>query len=172
MNTIACYAAAREAVRRWLASGIKGVFLFTGNRGNTAICPAVMSLGLTKAASWYLLQMLAAAYGAEEKGGLRFYFVDERTPEGKGMEWISGKGHAEFFAELAGREGQGEMLATFVKGKGYVGFKGEERVTLKVMGPEELADLEYGREEKEEREKREGEGVELWVGLIGLAGGD
>ena len=105
-----------------------------------------MSLGLTKAASAYLVQTLAAAYGEK---GIRSYFVDERTPEGKGMLWISGEAHAEFFAELAGRERQGGVLATFVKGRGYVGFEGEEGLTLKVVRMEDLADLEYGREERE-----------------------
>jgi hypothetical protein len=46
------------------------------------------------------------------------------------MHYILGPGHAEFFLQLAEKEGQGEPLATFVRGKGYMRFKGDERAIL------------------------------------------
>lgn len=46
-----------------------------------------------------------------------------------------GRGHAEFFYGLAEREGrQGEALATFVRGKGYVGFESNRGAVLPVGG--------------------------------------
>lgn len=88
-----------------------------------------------------MIQSLVAAYKDSHH---RFYYVDERTPEGKGMIHISGKAHANFFAQLAEKEGQGPPLATFVKRKGYTAFAGEESTNLPVVALEDVADLQYG----------------------------
>jgi len=79
-----------------------------------------------------MIQTLAATprFGSQ---GHRFYYVDERTPEGKGMRHISGPGHADFFLELAENDGQGNPLATFVRGKGYVHFEGNDGAVLPVI---------------------------------------
>jgi hypothetical protein len=60
------------------------------------------------------------------------------------MFYISGPGHAEYFLELAEKEGQGPALATFVRGKGYVKFEGNDGATLPLRTGDELADVEYG----------------------------
>ena len=60
------------------------------------------------------------------------------------MMYISGPGHAEYFLELAEKEGLGPALATFVRGKGYVKFEETEGVNLPVMTTEQLADVGYG----------------------------
>lgn len=96
---------------------------------------------MTKGASWYLIQTLVVAL---KDSGFRFYYVDERTPEGKGMRFISGEAHASFFLELAEREDQGPPLATFVRGKGYTAFAGDELASLPVLSLTELADFDYG----------------------------
>lgn len=54
----------------------------------------------------------------------RFYYADERTPDGSIVgRAIDGSAHAEFYVQLAESETQGPWLATFVKGKGYVEFQ-------------------------------------------------
>ena len=76
----------------------------------------------------------------------RFYYADERTPEGKGMQFISGRGHAEFFHALAKQDGQGEALATFVRGEGYTRFESSQRAVLPVGVLGERVDFGYGAE--------------------------
>jgi hypothetical protein len=105
--------------------------------------PEFFALGVTKSSTWYMVQTLIATPLFASKG-YRFYYVDERTPEGKGMRFISGPGHAEFFLQLAEQEGQGDPLATFVRGKGYTGFESNERAALPLGIVEERVDVGYG----------------------------
>lgn len=76
--------------------------------------------------------------------GCRFYFVDERTPEGKETYRTSGPGHADFFLQLAEQDKKGEPLATWVKGKSYVGFERDQRTILSSVAVEEILDPKYG----------------------------
>jgi NAD(P)-dependent dehydrogenase (short-subunit alcohol dehydrogenase family) len=144
VNTTSVFAATQAAVAGFvrLPEATSKTFIFTGNRGAAAITPAVFTLGLTKAAAWYMIQMLVAAYQSQ---GYKFYFVDERTPEGKGMIYVSGEAHAEMFLELTQRKQQGEAFVAFVRGKGEIPFESDERAKLPVMSPEELVDFEYGK---------------------------
>lgn len=58
-------------------------------------------------------------------GKYRFYYADERNADGSVVgSKIDGPAHGDFYWELAQRPEQGEWLATFVKGKGYVPFEG------------------------------------------------
>jgi hypothetical protein len=91
-----------------------------------------------------MIQTFATAY---KDHGYSFYFVDERTPEGKGMIYISGSAHAEMFLELAQRKEQGEAFVTFVRGQGEVRFEADERAKLPVLAPEDMADFGYGKPE-------------------------
>ncbi|TVY46332.1 hypothetical protein LOCC1_G004264 [Lachnellula occidentalis] len=143
VNTVSPYAAAQEAVKRFaqLPSDVSKIFIYTGNKANTVVAPGILSFGMTKGATWYMIQSLVAAF---KDSGYRFYYVDERTPDGKGMLHISGEAHAEFFLELAQRADQGPPLATFVRGKGYTAFAGETVTNLPVVSMAELADLDYG----------------------------
>jgi hypothetical protein len=152
VNTTSVFAAAQAAIAGFtrLPDAIPKTFIFTGNKGATAITPPLFSLGLTKAATWYMIQMLVAAYKGQ---GYGFYFADERTPEGKGMLYVSGEAHAEMFLELAQRKEQGEAFVTFVRGKGEVRFESDERAKLPVISPEEMADVEYGKSEGVEEVK-------------------
>ncbi len=45
---------------------------------------------------------------------------------------LNGDAHAEFYYELANKKEQGPWEATFVKGKGYVDFKGKVGVIPKI----------------------------------------
>ncbi|KAH9204934.1 hypothetical protein DL95DRAFT_318522 [Leptodontidium sp. 2 PMI_412] len=107
--------------------------------------PEFFGLAITKSSTWYLVQTLVATPLFASKG-YRFYYVDERTPEGKGMQFISGRGHAQLFSQLAEQDMQGEPLATFVRGQGYVRFEGSERAVLPIGILEERVDLAYGAE--------------------------
>jgi hypothetical protein len=153
VNTISAYAAAQAAVEGFarLPSAVLKTFIYTGNRGAAAISPLFFSLSLTKAATWYMIQTLVAAY---KDRNYRFYFVDERTPEGKGMRYISGTAHADIFLELSRNEEQGEAFVTFVRGKGEVPFEADDRAKLPVLMPQELADFEYGSPEDVEGVKQ------------------
>jgi hypothetical protein len=65
---------------------------------------------------------------------------------GEGMRFFSGPGYAEFFYELAEKEGrQGEALATLVRGKGYVRFESNRGAVLPVGGWEDWVDLGFGK---------------------------
>ena len=58
----------------------------------------------------------------------RYFFIDERTLEGKPMfTGLGGQAHADFFFSLAERKTSGEVpwKATFVSGKGYTEFPNE-----------------------------------------------
>jgi hypothetical protein len=54
----------------------------------------------------------------------RFYYADERQPEGGPTIPVSGPHAGEAYVELAERTEQGPWNHTFVSGKGYVEFKG------------------------------------------------
>lgn len=147
INTVSPYAAAQEAVKGFLKlpPQIKKTFIFTGNKSNTAVSPPMMTFGMTKGASWYMIQTLLAAF---KEDGFRFYYVDERTPEAKAMFYLSGTAHANEFMDLAERNDQGPPMHTFIRGKGYMAFKGQENVNLPVMSLQQVADLEYGKPDK------------------------
>jgi hypothetical protein len=53
---------------------------------------------------------------------LRFYYADERKPNGGYAIPVSGEAAGEFYPELAEGTEQGPWEQTFVKGKGYVKF--------------------------------------------------
>lgn len=101
-------------------------------------------LGIGKSSTWYLIQTLAATPSFASKG-YRFYYVDERTPQGKAMHHTSGPGHADFFLHLAESQEQEEPLATFVRGKGHVKFAGNDRAVLPRTTTENELDPRYGR---------------------------
>ncbi|KAK1064630.1 hypothetical protein LTR33_012022 [Friedmanniomyces endolithicus] len=118
INTGSAYAAAKCTIQGFesLPEDVNKVFIYTGNNGNTAIIPGFLTLGMGKSAAWYIIQQLAAT-DRFKQNKYRFYYVDERAPNGKAT-LPSGRGHAEFFLELAEMNEQGPMLATFVRGKG------------------------------------------------------
>ena len=66
------------------------------------------------------------------------------------MRYISGPAHAEYFLELAEKEEQGPALATFVRGRGYVKFEGNDGASLPVKTMAQLADDGYGAPGTEE----------------------
>ncbi len=97
-----------------------------------------------KSAAWYIIQQLAAT-DRFKQNKYRFYYVDERAPNGKAT-LPSGRGHAEFFLELAEMNEQGPMLATFVRGKGYTKFAASETARLPSISVAEAVDFAYGQQ--------------------------
>jgi hypothetical protein len=52
----------------------------------------------------------------------RFYYADERKPDGSPKYRVDGEAHADLFWELAQNAAQGPWLQTFVKDMGYQNF--------------------------------------------------
>lgn len=118
------YAAAHEAVEgfKTLPKGTTKTFIYTGNILNRRVMPSLLAFGMGKSAAAHLIQSASEAY---KEDGYRFYWADERTPEGEiiGLA-INGQAHGDFFYELATSEQPLPWDATFVAGKGYVDFHG------------------------------------------------
>lgn len=55
----------------------------------------------------------------------RFYYADERKPDGSPKFRVDGAAHAELYWELSRGETQGPWMQTFVKGEGYRDFGGK-----------------------------------------------
>jgi hypothetical protein len=70
----------------------------------------------------YLLVLLFAVVAAANEVS-RFYYADERQPDGGVSIPVSGPAAAEAYVELAEDGEQRAWEYTFVKGKGYVEFK-------------------------------------------------
>ncbi|KAF7557727.1 hypothetical protein G7Z17_g417 [Cylindrodendrum hubeiense] len=125
VNTISPYVAAQQAVKEWdtLPKDTKKTFIYTGNILNVSIMPMPMflNLGMGKSASAFWIGLADTLYSAR---GFRFFYADERNPDGKskGMA-VDGAAHGEFYAQLADHVDNVPWHATFVKEKGYVHFK-------------------------------------------------
>ncbi|KAI9712663.1 MAG: hypothetical protein M1820_001284 [Bogoriella megaspora] len=116
------YAIAQEAVRQWESEGIKGTFIYTGNILNTRVLPVPMMMGLgtgkSAAAYW-----VGVADSALKSKGLRFFYADERKPDGGPMGSVPGaEAAAEFYSQLASGADEIPWHATFTAGEGYKKF--------------------------------------------------
>ena len=123
VNTSSVYAAIHEALKSFkkVGTGRTGTFIYTGNMLNTGIiAPHLLPLGTGKVAGSYLIQTAAQVYSPK---GFRFYFADERTPNGGPIaDELNGDAHADLYLQLATDSEQKSWLQTFVKGQGYVKF--------------------------------------------------
>ncbi|GAP85630.1 putative short-chain dehydrogenase reductase SDR [Rosellinia necatrix] len=124
VNTVSPYVAAQQAVAGWatLPADAAKTFIYTGNILNVSVVPLPLytTLGIGKAGSGF---WIGVADGTYSKQGYRFFYADERKADGGSVgSEIDGPAHADFYAQLANREGEVPWLATFVKGKGYVKF--------------------------------------------------
>lgn len=68
INTTSLFAAAQQAVAGFdkLPSSVPKSFLYTGNILNTTIMPALITLGVGKAASSHIIQSAATAYAEKD----------------------------------------------------------------------------------------------------------
>ncbi|CAI6342064.1 unnamed protein product [Periconia digitata] len=130
LNTTSVFLAIKQALKSFetLPASSARTFIYTGNAMNFAPFPGRMTLGTGKSATAHMIASAAQAYGPK---GYKFYYADERQPNGKlGGRGISGEAHAKLFKQLAEDEAQGPWLQTFVSGKGYVKFAADTDVTL------------------------------------------
>ncbi|KAL4778428.1 putative short-chain dehydrogenase [Aspergillus varians] len=122
VNTISAFVAAQQAAIGFaeLPDSASKTFIYTGNILNTAIIPPLLSLGVGKSATAHVIQSAAAAY---DDRGFKFYYADERKPDGApAYSSVDGEAHGKFYVELAGGKAQGPWLQTFVKDFGYKSF--------------------------------------------------
>lgn len=140
VTVVSAYTAARLAVKGWstLPASASKVYLYTGNMQITQLFPGVHTLGMGKNAAAYFIEMAASAYQKAGKD-YKFYYVDERTPEGQNVSTnIDGGAHALEFWKLVHKiEGQSHWCWTFFKGDVA---KGEDGTYFKVRG---AVDREY-----------------------------
>ncbi|KAI5459032.1 hypothetical protein BGZ63DRAFT_361000 [Mariannaea sp. PMI_226] len=124
------YIAAREAISGFetLDKDTPKAFIYTGNllAGRTQPVPLYVVLGTGKSAASY---WIGSASGIYKDKGYKFYFADERSPEGQGVPSgkLSGKAAGDFYWQLSEEENDIPWFATFVAGKGYVYFPESSR---------------------------------------------
>ncbi|TKA48857.1 hypothetical protein B0A54_00933 [Friedmanniomyces endolithicus] len=118
------FVAAQEALKgfRTFAAGTPTAFIYTGNTLNQIAIPGVLPFALAKTAAAMLMEYAANAYG---KDGYKFYYVDQRQPDGQPANLgRDGPAHAEMYLQLAQEPRQSKWLVTFVKGEGRRDFEG------------------------------------------------
>ncbi|KAK9311202.1 hypothetical protein V1524DRAFT_388033 [Lipomyces starkeyi] len=122
VNVSSLYAAIEETVNGWqnLKSSSK-TFIFTGNMLNVAgAMPALLTLGVGKAAAAHLIDGAVKSYGSQ---GYKFYYADERNPDGSSVGTSpDAKLHSEIYFQLAEEPEQRPWDYTFVKFKGFTKF--------------------------------------------------
>ncbi|KAK9384243.1 hypothetical protein V1515DRAFT_420549 [Lipomyces mesembrius] len=122
VNVSSLYAAIQETVKGWknLKSSYK-TFIFTGNLLNVAGArPALLTLGVGKAAAAHLIDGAVKSYGSQ---GYKFYYADERKPDGSPVGTSpDAKAHGEVYFQLAEDPEQRPWDYTFVKFKGFTKF--------------------------------------------------
>ncbi|CCH44382.1 3-oxoacyl-[acyl-carrier-protein] reductase [Wickerhamomyces ciferrii] len=123
VNVTSALLAIQEAVKSFktLPNEKSKAFIYTGNIQYSQPFPFISSLGLGKAGAYSALTVANEYFS---KDGYKFYFADERTVEGgPAVTGVSGEAAADFYFDLAENENKDiPVLATFVKGKGYVKF--------------------------------------------------
>ncbi|OCF56049.1 hypothetical protein L486_06806 [Kwoniella mangroviensis CBS 10435] len=107
VNTFTPYSAASIAYERNHAV----TCLLTGNAFNTLVNPRFTTQGVGKSATAHWIQAAAKAEGLRPA---RFYYCDQRTPEGEPCyTGLKGDAHADLFLRLAEDPEQGEPIVVF-----------------------------------------------------------
>ncbi|KAJ6789445.1 hypothetical protein PWT90_00246 [Aphanocladium album] len=121
INTASVLEAAKQAAAGFgnLPSSAAKTFIYTGNRLTDGPLPRFVDLGIGKTASAHLIASASEAYAPK---GYRFYFADQRAPDG-GSPNLDGAAHGKFYTELAEGTTNLPWLATFVSGVGYKDFR-------------------------------------------------
>ncbi|KAK9464226.1 uncharacterized protein V1516DRAFT_617267 [Lipomyces oligophaga] len=118
VNVTSAFVAAQQAVEGFakLPESASKTFIYTGNILNVAILPGFLEPGIGKSGAAHLIWAASEAY---KDRGYKFYYVDERKPDGSAIFRVSGDAHANHFWGLAQSKTQGPWLQSFVKGTGY-----------------------------------------------------
>ncbi|KIW02358.1 uncharacterized protein PV09_06180 [Verruconis gallopava] len=122
VNVTSALFSAKYAVRGFkrLPESASKTFIFTGNKLNTFISPAVTTFAMGKTAIAQLIRNASVAY---RKQGIKFYYADERRPDGGPVVPVSGSAAAVAYTKLAEEKEQGPWDYTFIDGIGYHDFK-------------------------------------------------
>ncbi|WVQ99111.1 hypothetical protein IAU59_006243 [Kwoniella sp. CBS 9459] len=122
INITSPFLAAQQAVAGFaqLAPPTARAFLYTGNITNVAVLPKFITQSIGKSGGAAMIWAAAEAY---KDRGYKFYYVDERKPDGSAKYKVSGEAHAKHFWELAHGARQGPWYQTFVDGVGYQKFE-------------------------------------------------
>lgn len=138
VNIASPHEAARLAVKGFakLPASAAKTFMFTGNPYHRELQPTNLALGIGKSGTAYWLETAAKTPDYTSQG-FKFYYVDERTPDGRATDLaIDGEAHAVEFWRLSHeiRE-QSHWDWTFVKGTpgGYVPFEAQVERELKQL---------------------------------------
>ncbi|KAK7934862.1 hypothetical protein PG985_000357 [Apiospora marii] len=122
INATSAFMAAKHAALAFAAlpASASRTFIYTGNCTNVAPITSLFDLGVGKSGAASMIQVAAEAYRDK---GFKFYYADERMPDGSPMyNDLNGDAHADMYTELAEGESQGPWSQTFVKGVGYKEF--------------------------------------------------
>nr|OQO15572.1 hypothetical protein B0A51_17395 [Rachicladosporium sp. CCFEE 5018] len=122
VNIFGAFVAAQQAVQGFaqLPSSAARAFITTGNVLNVAVLPKFLSQNVGKSGASGIIATAAEAYAGK---GYKFYYADERKPDGAPKYRVDGEAHGKLYYELARGEKQGPWHQTFVAGQGYTEFE-------------------------------------------------
>ncbi|KAF5635716.1 short chain type dehydrogenase [Fusarium sp. NRRL 25303] len=121
INIHSAFIAAQQAVSGFaqLPESAARTFIYTGNILNVTILPKFLDAGVGKSGAAHMMWAAADAYKGK---GYKFYYADERKPDGAPKYRVDGDAHADLYWELSQGKEQGPWMQTFVKGEGYRKF--------------------------------------------------
>ncbi|EXA33621.1 hypothetical protein FOQG_15699 [Fusarium oxysporum f. sp. raphani 54005] len=121
INIHSAFIAAQQAVTGFaqLPESAARTFIYTGNILNVTILPKFLDAGVGKSGAAHMMWAAADAY---KNNGYKFYYADERKPDGAPKYRVDGNAHADLYWELSQGKEQGHWMQTFVKGEGYKKF--------------------------------------------------
>ncbi|KAI7764650.1 hypothetical protein LZL87_003855 [Fusarium oxysporum] len=121
INIHSAFIAAQQAAAGFaqLPDTAARTFIYTGNILNVTILPKFLDAGVGKSGAAHMMWAAADAY---KNKGYKFYYADERKPDGAPKYRVDGDAHADLYWELSQGKEQGPWMQTFVKGEGYKKF--------------------------------------------------
>ncbi|KAF5695617.1 short-chain dehydrogenase reductase like yusS [Fusarium denticulatum] len=121
INIHSAFIAAQQAVAGFaqLPESAARTFIYTGNILNVTILPKFLDAGVGKSGAAHMMWAAADAY---KNKGYKFYYADERKPDGAPKYRVDGDAHADLYWALSQGKEQGPWMQTFVKGEGYKKF--------------------------------------------------
>ncbi|KAH7240702.1 uncharacterized protein BKA55DRAFT_648769 [Fusarium redolens] len=121
INIHSAFIAAQQAVAGFaqLPDSAARTFIYTGNILNVTILPKFLDAGVGKSGAAHMVWAAADAY---KNRGYKFYYADERKPDGAPKYRVDGDAHADLYWDLSQGKEQGPWMQTFVKGEGYKKF--------------------------------------------------
>ncbi|KAI1009025.1 hypothetical protein LB504_002009 [Fusarium proliferatum] len=121
INIHSAFIAAQQAVAGFaqLPESAARTFIYTGNILNVTILPKFLDAGVGKSGAAHMMWAAADAYKSK---GYKFYYADERKPDGAPKYRVDGNAHADLYWDLSQGKEQGPWMQTFVTGERYKKF--------------------------------------------------